>query len=327
MTTLPRAARGWLMLTACSLALSVSTPALAAYPDRPVTLVVPYAAGGPTDTFARALTDVWGKQLGATMIVENRAGAGTMLGTETVAKSAADGYTILLSTVAHSVNPSLHESLSYDPIKDFASVGLAARAPLVVVVNNDLPVQTMPELFEHMKKNPGKVNYASAGIGSAPHLGGALLNHIGGFDAVHIPYRGSAPAMADVIGGHADFMVDSAPTGLAQVQAGTVRLLATTMKERLPQTPDTPALDEFLPGYEAYTWNAALVPAGTDADIIEKLRATLQAALQDPQLKARAHTMGLLLEERPDPAALDAFIAGEIDKWRDVVKESDMTRN
>lgn len=317
----------WLTLVSCGMALFASAAAFAAYPDKPVKLVVPYAAGGPTDTFARALTDVWGKQLGATVIVENRAGAGTMLGTEMVAKAPADGYTVLLSTVAHSVNPSLHESLSYDPIKDFASVGLAARAPLVVVVNNNLPAQTISEFFDHLKKNAGEVNYASAGLGSAPHLGGALLNHLGGFNAVHVPYRGSAPAMADVIGGHADFMVDSAPTGLAQVQAGTVRLLATTMKDRLPQTPDTPALDEFLPGYEAYTWNAVLVPAGTDVAIIEKLRATLESSLQDPQLKERAHTMGLLLEAHPNPADLDAFIQAEIDKWRDVVKQSDMTRN
>ncbi|NLC37450.1 MAG: tripartite tricarboxylate transporter substrate binding protein [Alcaligenaceae bacterium] len=319
--------RRWLSLATCSIALLASAPALAAYPEKPITLVVPYAAGGPTDTFARALTEVWGRQLGTTMIIENRAGAGTMIGTETVAKAPADGYTVLLSTVAHSVNPSLHDTLSFDPVNDFASVGLAARAPLVVVVNNDVPVKTLPEFLEYLKKNSGTVNYASAGIGSAPHLGGALLNHIGGFEATHVPYRGSAPAMADVIGGHADFMVDSAPTGLAQVQSGTVRLIATTMKERLPQTPDTPAVAEALPGYESYTWNAALVPAGTDPEVIEKLRSTLEAALHDEQLQERANTMGLLLEDKPDPAALDAFIAGEIDKWRDVVKESDMQRN
>lgn len=319
--------RKCLAMAACGATLLASTSAMAAYPDRTVALVVPYAAGGPTDTFARVLTEVWGRELGTTMIVENKAGAGTMVGTEAVARSAADGYTVLLATVAHSVNPSLHEKLSFDPIGDFASVGLAARAPLVVVVNNDLPVQTIPELFEHLKNNPGKANYASAGIGSAPHLGGALLNHLGGFDAVHIPYRGSAPAMSDVIGGHADFMVDSAPTGLAQVQAGTVRLLATTMQDRLPQTPETPALAEYLPGYESYTWNAVLVPTGTPADVIEALRSSLESALKDPVLKERAHTMGLLLEETPDPVELDAFIDSEINKWRDVVQESDMTRN
>lgn len=316
-----------LAIASWGISLLASVSAQAAYPDKPIKLVVPYAAGGPTDTFARALTDVWGKKLGATMIVENKAGAGTMLGTEAVAKSAPDGYTVLLATVAHSVNPSLHASLSYDPIKDFSSVGLAARAPLVLVVNNDVPVQSITEFFDYLKGNPGQVNYASAGIGSAPHLGGALLNYTGKFNAIHVPYRGSAPAMADVIGGHAQFMMDSAPTGLAQVHAGTVRLLATTMKDRLPQTPDVPALAEYLPGYEAYTWNAALVREGTSAEVIEKLRSSLEAALQDEGLKEKANTMGLVLEKQPNPVDLDTFIDAEINKWRDVVKASDMSSN
>ncbi len=316
-----------LALSTISLAILSPTAAHSTYPGKPVTLIVPYSAGGPTDTFARALADVWGRKLGTTVVVENRAGAGTMVGTETVAKAPGDGYTLLLATVAHSVNPSLHERLSYDPIKDFKSVGLAAKAPLVVVANKNLPANNLNEFLEYLKKNQGKVNYASAGLGSAPHLGGALLNYLGGFETTHIPYRGSAPAMADVIGGHADFMVDSAPTGLAQVNAGTVRLLATTMKERLPQTPDTPALAEVLPDYEAYTWNAVLVPSSTSAEVIEKLRATLEASLNDPDLIEKAKPMGLLLESNPTPEALDAFIAAEIEKWKSVVKQSDMTRN
>lgn len=297
------------------------------FPEKPITVVTPFTPGAGPDVLTRELSRLVAEKTGQAVIVNNRPGASSSIAAQTVAKAPADGYTVLLSTVAHSVNPSLHDNLSFDPVNDFASVGLAARAPLVVVVNNDVPVKTLPEFLEYLKKNSGTVNYASAGIGSAPHLGGALLNHIGGFEATHVPYRGSAPAMADVIGGHADFMVDSAPTGLAQVQSGTVRLIATTMKERLPQTPDTPAVAEALPGYESYTWNAALVPAGTDPEVIEKLRSTLEAALHDEQLQERANTMGLLLEDKPDPAALDAFIAGEIDKWRDVVKESDMQRN
>jgi tripartite-type tricarboxylate transporter receptor subunit TctC len=305
----------------------LSTATLASYPNKPIKLVVPYAAGGPTDAFARALSDEWGKKLGTTMIVENKAGAGTMLGTENVARAPKDGYTVLMATVAHSVNPSLHEKLSYDPVKDFAAVGLAARAPLVLIVNNDLPVKTLPEFLDYLRNNPGKSDYGSAGVGSAPHLGGALLNHLGKFDIKHIPYRGSAPALADVIGGHVQFMVDSAPTGLAQAQAGTVRLLATSMAERLPQTPDVPAIAEQLPGYEAYTWNAMLVPAGTPGEVIEKLRASLEAALNEAELQKKAYTMGLLLEQHPDPAALDAFIVAETEKWRPVVTSSNMTTN
>src|SRR5690606_31020551 len=164
---------------------------------------------------------------------------------------------------------------------DFAPVGLAARAPLALVVNKDLPVKNLTEFLEYLKQNSDKTDYSSAGIASAPHLGGALLNYVGKFNARHIPYKGSAPAMADLIGGHVQFMIDSAPTGLAQANAGTVRLIATSMEKRLPQTPDIPTIAEALPGYEAYTWNAMLVPDGTSGDVIEKLRASLEEALHD----------------------------------------------
>ncbi len=304
----------------------VSIAAHAAYPEKPVRLVVPYAAGGPTDTFARALADVWGTKLGTTMIVENKAGAGTIVGTEFVSKAAPDGYTVLMSTVAHAVNPALHSRLSYSN-DDFAPVGLAARAPLALVVNNDLPVKNLAEFLEYLKQNSEKTDYSSAGIASAPHLGGALLNHVGKFNARHIPYKGSAPAMADLIGGHVQFMIDSAPTALAQVRAKTVRLIATSMSERLPQTPDIPAIAEALPGYEAYTWNAMQVPAKTDKEVIEVLRSSLQAALNDEDLMQKADQMGLLLESKPDPQALKDFIAAEQKKWSDVVKASDMATN
>lgn len=297
------------------------------FPDRPVKLVVPYAAGGPTDTYARALAESWGRQTGATFIVENRSGAGTLVGTEMVAKATPDGYTLLLTTVAHAVNPSIHATLPYRTIEDFAPVGLAAKAPLVLIVNKSLPAQTLPEFLAYLKSHPGKVNYGSAGIGSAPHLGAELVNYLAGTRAMHVPYRGSAPAMADVIGGHLDFMIDSAPTGLAQVHAGTVRLLATSMAQRLPQTPDTPAIAEAIPGYEAYTWNAVFAPAGTPAPVIEKLRSSLQAALQDEGLKRRAYDMGLVQETDPSPAALASFLDSELAKWSQVAKAANMSAN
>jgi tripartite-type tricarboxylate transporter receptor subunit TctC len=297
------------------------------YPAKPVRLVVPYAAGGPTDTFARALAESWSRKLGATLVVENRTGAGTLVGTETVAKSTADGYTLLLTTVAHAVNPSIHASLPYRTVEDFAPVGLAAKAPLVLVVNKNVPARDLPEFMAYLKANPGKVNYGSAGIGSAPHLGGELLNYLAGVRAMHVPYRGSAPAMADVIGGHLDFMIDSAPTGLAQVQAGTVRLLATSMAQRLPQTPDTPPIAEAVPGYEAYTWNAVFVPAGTPAPVVDKLNATLRAALADPELRRRAYDMGLVLQPDTTPADLAAFLQSELKKWSEVARAARMTAN
>lgn len=322
----PALARG-LTAAVCLLAAAPLAWAQQGYPERPVKLVVPYAAGGPTDTFARALAESWSRQTGATFIVENRTGAGTMVGTEVVAKASPDGYTLLLTTVAHAVNPSIHATLPYRTVEDFAPVGLAAKAPLVLVVNKSIPVRTLPEFLAYLKSHPGKINYGSAGIGSAPHLGAELVNYMAGTRAMHVPYRGSAPAMADVIGGHLDFMIDSAPTGLAQVQAGTVRLLATSMGRRLPQTPDTPAIAEAIPGYEAYTWNAVFAPAGTPAPVIEKLTSSLQATLKDEGLKRRAYDMGLVLEAEPTPAALASFLDSELAKWGQVAKATNMSAN
>ncbi|WP_313295858.1 tripartite tricarboxylate transporter substrate binding protein [Diaphorobacter sp.] len=309
--------------------LAIGTPLAKAqeFPVRPIKLIVPYAAGGPTDTFARALSDAWGKKLGTSMIVENRTGAGTLVGTEVAAKSAPDGYTILLTTVAHAVNPSIQAKLPYRTVEDFAPVGLAAKAPLVIVVNKNLPVKDLPAFLQYIKDNPGKVNYGSAGVGSAPHLGAELLNYMTDSKAVHVPYRGSAPSMQDVIAGHLAFMIDSAPTGLAQVKAGSVRLLGTTMEQRLAQTPDTPAVSEFVPQYEAYTWNAAFVPASTPAPIIAKLNSTLKAALADNHLQQQAYDMGLLLEKNPTPQGLSAFLQSELDKWSKVAKAAHMTAN
>lgn len=294
------------------------------YPARPVRLVVPYAAGGPTDTFARSLAASWSRQLKAQVVVENRTGAGTIVGTEYVSKAAPDGYTLLLTTVAHAVNPSIHDSLPYRTIEDFAPVGLAARAPLVLVVNKSVPAQTLGEFIAYLKAHPGKVNYSSAGVGSAPHLGAELLNYKAGTKAVHVPYRGSAPAMADLIGGHVEFMLDSAPTGLAQVRSGTVRLLATSMSTRLSQTPGTPAIAEVVPGYEAYTWNAVFTPAKTSPEVIRKLSETLAQTLQEPALQAKANELGLILEPKPTPEALGKFLRAEIAKWTPVAAAANM---
>ena len=297
------------------------------YPTRPVKLIVPYAAGGPTDTFARALADTWGKKLGQPLVVENRTGAGTLVGTEAVAKASADGYTILLTTVAHAVNPSIQSKMPYRTVEDFAPVGLAAKAPLVIVVNKAFPAQNLPEFVNYIKTHPGKVSYGSAGVGSAPHLGAELLNYMTGGKAEHVSYRGSAPAMQDVIGGHTDFMVDSAPTGLAQVRAGTVRLIATTMAQRLPQTPDTPAVAEAVPNYEAYTWNAVFAPVKTPTAIITTLNTTLKEAVQDPALQKQAYEMGLVLDKNPEPQALATFLTSELAKWSQVAKAAKMTAN
>lgn len=294
----------------------------ASFPSAPIKLVVPYAAGGPTDTFARALAESWGKQLGQTMIVENKTGAGTTVGTENVSRAKPDGYTVLLTTVAHAVNESIYKNLPYDTKTAFKPVGLAAKAPLVLVVNNKLPAKTMPEFLDYIRKHTSDVNYASAGVGSAPNLAGELLNYQLKISTTHIPYKGSAPAMADVIGGHVEYMIDSAPTGLAQAKAGTVTLLATSMKDRLPQTPDTPAIAEFVPGYEAYTWNGTFVPKDTPDDVIAVLTDSLSRALKDERLKEQAYQMGLVLETDPTPQALSTFLDQEMEKWSKIINSS-----
>jgi len=311
---LPRFAAA-MALGACLLAATPSANADAPYPARPLRMVVPYAAGGPTDTFARALAESWARQLGVAVLVDNRSGAGTVVGTEVVAKAVPDGYTMLMTTVAHAANQRIYAKLPYRTVEDFAAVGLAARAPLVVLVNKSVPAATLPDFIAYLRTRPGKVNYGSAGVGSAPHLAAELLNHMAGTYAVHVPYRGSAPALADLIGGHVEFMLDSTASGLAQVRSGSVRLLATSMRRRLPQTPDTPAVAEAVPGYEAYTWNGMFVPAATPAPVIRKLSDSLGRALQDPALKSKAHGLGLMLEEQPTAAALDAFLQVELDKW------------
>ncbi|MCP3018770.1 tripartite tricarboxylate transporter substrate binding protein [Cupriavidus basilensis] len=295
-----------------------------AWPAQAVRLVVPYAAGGPTDAFARVLAEQWGKQLGEPMIVENRTGAGTVVGTDYVAKAKPDGYVVLLTTVAHAVNESIVPRLPYRTTQDFAPVGLAAKAPLVLLVNRNFPARNLPEFLAYVKAHPGQVNYGSAGNGSAPHVATELLNLKAALKTTHIPYRGTGPAMTDLIGGQIGFMIDSAPTGLAQVRAGTVRLIATSMQSRLPQTPDTPAIAEAVPGYEAYTWNGAFVPAGTPAAVITTLNGALRRALADPGLKKRAFEMGLVLESDPTPQALAAHVGSEIAKWRTVAQAADI---
>lgn len=320
-----KTARRQTLLTA--LLLAAGAAAAQDYPARPIKLVIPYAAGGPTDTFGRAMADVWSQKLGTPVVIENRTGAGTLVGTEAVAKAAPDGYTLLLTTVAHAVNPYIHDKLGYRTEEDFAPVGLLARAPLVLVVDKRLPVQSLPDFLAYLRARPGQVSYASAGVGSAPHLGAELLNLMAGTRAQHVPYRGSAPAIQDLIGGHLAFMLDSAPTGLAQVKAGTVRLLATTMAQRLPQTPDTPAIAEQVPGYEAYTWNAVFAPAGTPPALIARLQSSLQATVDDVGLQKKAYDMGLVLEKQPRPQALATFLKQELDKWGKVARAAHMSAN
>ncbi|MBL8571279.1 MAG: tripartite tricarboxylate transporter substrate binding protein [Phreatobacter sp.] len=289
-------------------------------------MVVPYAAGGPTDIQARLLGEHLGRSLNQSVVVENRTGAGVVVGTDAVAKAAPDGRTILLTTVAHAVNPSLFPSLPFNTERDFAPVALVAKVPLVVLVRNDLPARNIPELIAWIRERGGQASYGSAGIGSAPHLGTALFLMMAGTEALHVPYRGSGPALTDLAAGRLDFYIDAAASGLAQARGGTVRAIGWSMLRRSSIVPDLPTLDEQgVRGYEAYTWSALFVPAATPKDIVLRLNGAVHEALTVPALRMRFAEIGAELVEPAPPEALGAFVKDEIAKWREVVKKTGMS--
>lgn len=289
-------------------------------------LIVPYAAGGPTDVQARLISEPLGEALGARVIVENRVGAGVVVGTDAVAKAQPDGQTVLLTTVAHAINPTLFPKLPFDTQKDFAPIALVARVPLVLLIRKDLPVRDMREFIAWVRDQRGQATYGSAGIGSAPHAGAALLLKMEKLDAVHVPYRGSGPAMTDLAAGRLDFYIDAAASGLAQVKGGLVRALAWSMLKRSQAAPDLPTFDEQgVRGYEAYTWSALFAPAGTPREIVMRINAAVRDTVAIPALRARFAEIGAELSETGPPEALAEFVTSEIKKWGEVVKETGMT--
>ncbi len=307
--------------------LVIASSALAAepFPSKPLSLIIPYAAGGPTDALGRVLAEQMSKTLGQRVIVENRTGAGVMVGTEAVARAKPDGYTLLLTTVAHAVNATLQTKLPYDTRRDFAPIGLAATVPLVVLTYPGVPARTLPELLAYLKEHPDQATYGSAGVGSAPHIAAELLRLKTGIPMRHIPYRGSAPALNDLMGGQITFYIDSAATGLKYASAGKVRALAITSERRSPLAPDLPTVAESgVPGYAAYTWNALFAPAGTPSGVTDKLQVALRDALADPATRARIVGLGAEIAADTTAASLDTFVQAEIAKWGEVVRASGM---
>ncbi|PZP47895.1 MAG: hypothetical protein DI601_02315 [Azospirillum brasilense] len=289
-------------------------------------MIVPYAAGGPTDVQARILAETMAEPLRQRVVVENRTGAGVVVGTEAVAKAAPDGQTILLTTVAHAINPTLFPNLPFDTGKDFAPVALIAKVPLVLLVRKDLPVRDVAELVAWLRSQKGQATYGSAGVGSAPHLGAALMLMMAKVEAVHIPYRGSGPAMSDLAAGRLDFYVDAATSALAQARAGTGRALGWSMLKRSPAAPDLPTFDESgIPGYEAYTWSGVFAPAATPREIVLRINAAAREAMASPALQARFAELGAELAEPGPPEDLARFVSSEIEKWRNVVRQTGMS--
>ena len=293
------------------------------YPTRSVTLVVPSAAGGGTDTIARLVGDQLAKQLGQGFVVENRTGAGMLVGTTAVAKAAPDGYTLLVGLNGNmTVNPSLFAKLPYDPVADFVPVAMLATYPFLVVVNNDLPVKSIRELIAHLKANPGKIDYASAGNGTGQHLAPELFKMMTGTEMAHIAYRGAQPAYLDVISGRVPVFFDNMSTAMSLAKEGKVRALAITSKKRSPLMPELPSVEEAgVPGYEYHTWFGLWAPKGTPQPIVDKLNAEVTKALADPMVRQRiAAGAG-----EPSTMALkdiEPFMKADIAKWAEVVKRA-----
>jgi tripartite-type tricarboxylate transporter receptor subunit TctC len=288
-----------------------------AYPSRPVQMIVGFPPGSAPDIMARLAGQWLSDRLGQQFVVENRPGAGSNIGTEAVVRAQPDGYTILVDVLSNVLNVSLYEKLSFNFMRDIAPVAPVANAPYVMLVTTSLPAKTVPEFIAYAKANPGKINYASGGIGTSSHIFGALFMMMAGIDMIHVPYRTNY--MTDLISGQVQVVINPIPQSMEFVKAGKVRALAVTTATRLEALPDLPTVGEFVPGYEAIGWYGIGAPKGTPGDIIDKLNAALNAALADAGAKARLADLGVAAM-RMTPAQFAKFIAGENDKWSKVIR-------
>ncbi len=289
------------------------------YPSRPVRLVVPSAAGGGTDTVARVIAQKLSESLGQQFIVDNRPGAGQMIGTESVAKSPPDGYTLLMSASTLALNPIMYKKVPYDAVRDFAPVTQVASLPAVLLVHPSLPVKTVPELIALAKRRPGQIDFASAGIGTLPQISVELLKSMAGINLVHIPYKGSAPGMIALLSGQVSVMVPNLFTSLPHIRAGKLRALGVTTAKRVDALPELPAIAETVPGYEFSQWYGVLAPAGTPREIVARLHVEIARTLRLPELRARlAHDGAEPVGSTPEDFA--ALIRSETVKWAKVVK-------
>jgi tripartite-type tricarboxylate transporter receptor subunit TctC len=316
------------MAVVTGIALALAAPLAAAdtaaqYPSKPIHLVVPFPPGGTTDILARdvaqKLSETWHQQV----IVENRPGAGGNIGADLVAKAAPDGYTLVMGTVGtHAINPSLYKKMPYDHVKDFAPVILVAGVPNVLVVNPSLPVHSVQELIAYAKANPGKLNFASSGNGTSIHLSGELFKAMTGVQMTHVPYKGSAPALTDLMGGQVQLMFDNLPSSLGFIKAGKLRALAVTSAARSATLPDLPTIAESgLPGFEASSWFGVLAPAGTPRDVVQKLNHAIAAWLATDDAKQRLLAQGAIAAGG-SPESFAKHIDAETTKWAKVVAES-----
>lgn len=313
------------LLAAAGAALCLAVPAFAhaqAYPTKPVKLVVPYPPGGPTDIVARLVAQKLSDAMGQQFVVDNRAGAGGNPGAELVARSPADGYTLVVATTAHAINPSLFKNLGYSLSKDFAPVSQLTSEPLVIVANPSLPANNVAELIALAKSKPGELNFASSGNGQSTHLSAELFASMAGVKMKHIPYKGSAPALTDTMGGQTHLMFDTMLSAMPHVKGGKLKALAVTSAARSPVAPDVPTVAESgLPGYEAIAWNGLLAPAGTPPEVLARLSAELKKVLAAPEVKEKFEAQGFAASWN-SPEDFGRFMTAEVDKWAKVVKVS-----
>jgi tripartite-type tricarboxylate transporter receptor subunit TctC len=314
-----------LLLAAIGVTLSAAPAALAQdYPSRQITLIAPWPAGGAVDALCRAVAPVLTERLGKSIVVENRPGAGSVIGTTAGAKAAPDGYTLVMAgSGSLAISATLYKKLPYEPTKDFAPIALVAKIPFVLVVNPSLPVHSAAELVKYAKENPGKLSFASGGPGSPHHLYGELLKSMTGIEMTHIPYKGSAPALTDVIAGHVPLLFSDTVPSLPQIREGKVRALGVSTATRLPSAPEIPPIAETgVPGFDAAGWGMITAPASTPKEIVGKLQVALNAALALPEIQQQIIKLGMIPGAAASGEELQRFIASEMARWGKVVQQA-----
>jgi len=295
-----------------------------AYPSRPVRIIVPVAPGGALDILARIMGQWLSERLGQSVVIENRPGAGTNIGIEAAVRAAPDGYTLLLIPASVTTNATLYQDLTFNFIRDIEPVAMISTLPMVMEINPQIPAKTVAEFIAYAKANPGKISMASGGSGSSSHVGGELFKMLAGIDMIHVPYRGGAPALADLIGGQVQVMFSPLPESLGAIRSGQVRALGVASTKRVEGLPDVPTVAETVPGFEASTWQGIGAPKGTPPEIIERLNREINAALADPKIKGRLADLGSIPTPM-SPADFKKLIVAETEKWAKVIRTANIT--